>query len=100
MAQAKILIVDDEVVVAEDIRRQLRALGYLVVGVVASADEAVRLAGEHRPDLVLMDIKLKGPMDGIDAARIIQTQYGAHIRVALETTLGLAGEQDSARPHR
>ena len=79
IAQAKILIVDDEVVVAEDIRRQLRALGYLVVGVVASGDEAVRLAGEHRPDLVLMDIKLKGPMDGIDAARTIQSRYGTPV---------------------
>ena len=79
MAQAKILIVDDEVVVAEDIRRQLRALGYLVVGVVASGDEAVRLAGEHQPDLILMDIKLKGPMDGIDAARTIQSRYGTPV---------------------
>ncbi len=79
MAQAKILIVDDEVVVAEDIRRQLRGLGYVVVGVVASGAEAVRLAGEHRPDLVLMDIKLKGPMDGIDAARTIQSQYGTPV---------------------
>ncbi len=75
MAQEKILIVDDEVVVAEDIRRQLRSLGYVVVGVVASGSEAVQLAGEHRPDLILMDIKLKGPMDGIEAARTIQSQY-------------------------
>lgn len=79
MAQAKILIVDDEVVVAEDIRRQLRALGYFVVGVVSSGSEAVRLAEEHRPDLVLMDIKLKGPMDGIDTARTIQSQYGTPV---------------------
>lgn len=76
MAQEKILIVDDEVVVAEDIRRQLRSLGYVVVGVVASGSEAVQLAGEHRPDLILMDIKLKGQIDGIDAARTIQAQYG------------------------
>jgi PAS domain S-box-containing protein len=76
MVQAKILIVDDEVVVAEDIRRQLRSLGYVVVGVVPSGSEAVRLAGEYRPDLILMDIKLKGAMDGIDAARTIQFQYG------------------------
>ena len=79
MVQAKILIVDDEVVVAEDIRRQLRSLGYLVVGVVASGSEAVQLAGEHRPDLILMDIKLKGPMDGIEAARTIQSQYGTPV---------------------
>ncbi len=76
MAQEKILIVDDEVVVAEDIRRQLRSLGYSVVGMVASGAEAVHLAGEYRPDLILMDIKLKGQIDGIDAARAIQSQHG------------------------
>lgn len=75
MAHAKILIVDDEVVVAEAIRRQLRSLGYLVVGVVSTGTEAVQLAGEHRPDLILMDIKLKGPMDGIEAAGMIQSRY-------------------------
>ncbi len=75
MTPAKILIVDDEVVVAEAIRRQLRSLGYLVVGVVSTGLEAIQLAGEHRPDLILMDIKLKGPMDGIEAAGTIQPQY-------------------------
>ncbi|MCW5795491.1 MAG: response regulator [Nitrospira sp.] len=79
MAQERILIVDDEVVVAEDIRRQLRSLGYVVVGVVASGSEAVDMAGEHRPDLILMDIKLKGPLDGIDAARMIQARYGTPV---------------------
>lgn len=76
MAQEKILIVDDEVVVAEDIRRQLRSLGYTVVGVVSSGSDAVHQAGAHRPDLILMDVKLKGPIDGIDAARTIHAQYG------------------------
>jgi PAS domain S-box-containing protein len=75
MIQAKVLIVDDEVVVAEDIRRQLRCLGYHVVGVVSSGGDAIRLAAEHLPDLVLMDIKLKGSMDGIEAARTIQFHH-------------------------
>ncbi|HVG01714.1 MAG TPA: response regulator [Nitrospira sp.] len=75
MVYAKILIVDDEVVVAEAIRRQLRSLGYLVVGIVATGVEAIQLAGEYQPDVILMDIKLKGPMDGIEAARTIQSQY-------------------------
>ena len=52
MMQAKVLIVDDEVVVAEDIRRQLRSLGYTVVGVASSGADAIRLAGEHRPELI------------------------------------------------
>jgi PAS domain S-box-containing protein len=72
---AKVLIVDDEVVVAEDIRRQLRSLGYTVVGVASSGVDAIRLGGEHRPDLILMDIKLKGSMDGIEAARSIQERF-------------------------
>lgn len=76
MAQEKILIVDDEVVVAEDIRRQLGSLGYTVIGAVSSGSEAVHVAGEQRPDLILMDVKLKGPIDGIDAARTIHAQYG------------------------
>lgn len=75
MACAKILIVDDEVVVAEAIRRQLRSLGYLVVGIVATGVEAIQLAGEHKPDVIVMDIKLKGQMDGIEAARTIQSRY-------------------------
>ncbi len=75
MAYAKILMVDDEVVVAEAIRRQLRSLGYLVVGLVSAGIEAVQLAAEHRPDLILMDIRLKGPMDGIQAAAMIQSRY-------------------------
>lgn len=73
--QAKVLIVDDEVVVAEDIRRQLRSLGYTVVGVASSGSDAIRLGDEHRPDLILMDIKLKGAMDGIEAARSIQARF-------------------------
>lgn len=72
---AKVLIVDDEVVVAEDIRRQLRSLGYTVVGVASSGSDAIRLGGEHRPDLILMDIKLKGPMDGIETVRSIQARF-------------------------
>jgi PAS domain S-box-containing protein len=72
---AKVLIVDDEVVVAEDIRRQLRSFGYTVVGVASSGSDAIRLGGEHRPDLILMDIKLKGSMDGIETARSIQARF-------------------------
>jgi PAS domain S-box-containing protein len=75
IVQAKVLIVDDEVVVAEDIRRQLRSLGYTVVGVASSGSDAIRLGDEHRPDLILMDIKLKGSMDGIEAARSIQARF-------------------------
>ncbi len=75
MQDARILIVEDEPLVAQDIRLNLEALGWGVVGVTASGREAVALAGELRPDLVLMDIVLSGDMDGIQAAGRIGTEY-------------------------
>ncbi|MDB5308210.1 MAG: hybrid sensor histidine kinase/response regulator [Gemmataceae bacterium] len=68
MPPTRILIAEDEGVVAEDIKERLARLGYAVVGVVASGEEAVALAAATRPDLVLMDIRLQGEMDGIAAA--------------------------------
>ena len=71
-----ILVVEDEAIVARDIRQQLAELGYQPLGPASSGEEAVRLAGELRPSLVLMDIRLAGAMDGIDAAHAIHTQFG------------------------
>ena len=68
---AKILIVEDEQIVAVDIERVLQRLGYRVAGTACSAEEACRLAAESAPDLVLMDVRIDGPLDGIDAARQI-----------------------------
>jgi two-component system, sensor histidine kinase len=64
----RILIVEDETIVALDMRCRLEGFGYQVCGLAATGPMAVQLADEHRPDLVLMDIKLKGEMDGIEAA--------------------------------
>ncbi len=63
----RILIVEDEALVAEDLRVRLGRLGYDVVGIVDRAEEVSGAVVEDRPDLVLMDIKLKGAMDGIEA---------------------------------
>ncbi len=68
---ARILIVEDESIVAKDIRASLQALGYAVVGMVSSGEEALEQALVLRPDLVLMDVMLKGAMDGIEAAQRI-----------------------------
>jgi len=68
MAGARILVVEDERIVAEDIQDILRSLGHLVCGVASSGEEAIEKAGETRPDLVLMDIMLDGNMDGVEAA--------------------------------
>jgi two-component system response regulator HydG len=69
IASPRILIVEDEVVVQLHLRRILEELGYPVVGVAADATRATELAAESTPDLVLMDIRLRGQRDGIDAAQ-------------------------------
>jgi len=69
---ARILIVEDEAIVRHDVRLQLEALGYLVVGEACSGEEAVFLTGRLRPDLVLVDIGLGPGMDGIAAAHAIR----------------------------
>ena len=65
----RILVVEDEALVAENLRRCLHDLGYSVAGIADTAAEAVGLAREHKPDLVLSDIRIKGPEDGTAAAR-------------------------------
>lgn len=75
MLEANILIVEDEGVIAMDIRLRLIRLGYNVCGIAATAEEAIEKSGEHSPDLVFMDIKLKGEMDGIDAASEIRRRF-------------------------
>jgi len=72
---SKILIVEDEAIVARDIALQVQAMGYTVLGCTALGEEAIDLAGMWRPDLVLMDIQLAGEMDGIVAARTIREQF-------------------------
>ncbi len=73
---ARILIVEDERIVAGDVRARLRRLGYTVLDTVSTGDEAIRRAGELHPDLILMDIRLEGPVDGIQAAEVIHSRHG------------------------
>jgi CheY-like chemotaxis protein len=72
MSVAQILIVKDESIVAMDIKATLQGLGYGVIGTAASGKEAVEPALRTKPDLVLMDIMLKGSIDGIEAAKRIK----------------------------
>lgn len=69
------MIVEDESIIAEDIADSLKSIGYAIVGIVASGEEAIVLAGKLQPDLVLMDIMLQGEMNGIAAAEHIQSSY-------------------------
>ncbi len=71
----RFLVVDDERIVAEDISECLASMGGEVIGVAITGRDAVRLALEHRPDLILMDIILQGDMDGIEAAAQIRRQW-------------------------
>src|SRR5271157_257701 len=74
-AAARILICDDELLVAEDMALTLRDLGYETAGMVATGEEAIRKAEEVRPDLILMDINLAGEIDGIEAVEQIRAQF-------------------------
>lgn len=67
----RVLIVEDEAVLAMLYRRRLKSRGYTVTGTASTRDEAVSLAFKDPPDFVLMDIRLAGENDGIDAAREI-----------------------------
>ena len=72
MANFKILIVEDESIVARDIEYMLDRLGYKVTGIASRGMEAIEKALETHPDLILMDIKLKEDMDGIETAKKIR----------------------------
>ena len=72
MANTKILVVEDESIVALDIQNKLKGSGYSVPAIASSGEEAIEKAQETHPDLVLMDIKLTGGIDGIEAAEQIR----------------------------
>jgi CheY-like chemotaxis protein len=74
MTTARILIVEDEHLIAQGLARRVTALGYTVVGLAASGEEVIAQATGLQPDVVLMDIGLRGAMDGIEAARHIRAR--------------------------
>ena len=97
---ARVLIVEDERLVALDLERQLRGLGCMVVGLVSTGLEAINQTLEHRPDIILMDIRLHGQMDGIEAVSSIRQR--AEVRIIYmsayidETTLARARATEPA----
>jgi two-component system, cell cycle response regulator len=70
-----ILVVEDEAIVAHDIRQTLVAVGYEVSATVATGEEALRAAEIRQPDLVLMDVRLQGPLDGIETAARLRAKH-------------------------
>lgn len=75
----RVLIVEDELIVADDLEWKLSQIGYEVVGMATSGDEALTLAIQKRPEIVLMDIQLQGTLSGIETAQLIQQRTGAAI---------------------
>ncbi len=76
---AQILVVEDENIVAMNLQNRLQSLGYSVSGIAATAEEALARAGEILPDLVLMDIRLKGDVDGVTAAETLRARHGVPV---------------------
>jgi two-component system cell cycle sensor histidine kinase/response regulator CckA len=75
VSNAQILVVEDEPIVAKNIQRELSSMGYTVPAIAASGEEALEKAGQTHPDLVLMDISLKGPLDGVETSKRMQERF-------------------------
>ena len=93
MDKARIVVVEDESLLAEDIQERLKNLGYEVAAVAHSGEEALAVVAAAHPDLVLMDIRLKGKMDGIDTARVVRERFNLPV-------VYLTGEADGATLER
>jgi PAS domain S-box-containing protein len=93
----KLLIVEDEPIVALDLQQEVEQLGCEVVGLAESADEALVAAEICQPDLALMDVRIVGSMDGIQAARLLRTAYEVPVvfltSYSDETTIGRAARE-------
>ena len=76
MEKAKILIVEDEMISAAALRNDLRKMGYDVCAMVATGKKAIEIAETNHPDVVLMDISLRGEMNGVEAALEIRSRTG------------------------
>ncbi len=75
MRKAKVMVVEDEIFIARDLMRILEEMGYIIISIVPSGEQAIRKIKEERPDIVLTDIVLQGEMDGIETAQIIQSKF-------------------------
>jgi DNA-binding LytR/AlgR family response regulator len=79
MSKTNILVVEDESIVSKDIQHSLNKLGYNVVGAASTGEKALELARSEHPDIVLMDIMLKGDMNGIETAEIIRNELAVPV---------------------
>ncbi|MCG8570934.1 MAG: response regulator [Spirochaetes bacterium] len=75
MKRPRILIVEDDAIIAEDLKECITELGYETISTESSAENALSLINAEKPDLILMDIKLCGILDGIEATAIINARH-------------------------
>jgi DNA-binding NarL/FixJ family response regulator len=94
--QRPILIVEDEYLIASQMESELLQAGFAVAGIASSADEALALAAAHKPALAIMDIRLKGRRDGVDAALALFADYG--VRCVFVSAHSDADAKERARP--
>src|SRR3546814_18407986 len=97
-----ILIVEDEFLIADHLATMIDDMGLAVCGIADTADEAVAMAAQHRPDVVLMDVRLTGKKDGIDAAQRIYGDVGCQLVFVTgppeTSTVALTKEDHPAAP--
>jgi len=99
-SRKSILIVEDEVVTAIDLYERLSQFGYLPVGKVADGKKAIEIAETEKPDLILMDIKLEGELDGIETAKTIYSKYQIPIIfITAYPDEGIVKKAQAARPY-
>jgi CheY-like chemotaxis protein len=96
----KVLVVEDERVVAKDLALTLEGMGYEVTGSAASREEALAACAKQVPDIVLMDIRIKGPIDGIETATELLALYGLHvIYLTAHADIASIDRAKRTRPH-
>ncbi|MDR9418170.1 response regulator [Gracilimonas sp.] len=78
-SKGKVLIVEDDMIIALVVENMIKKLGYTLVGKAASGAESINLAKEHEPEIILMDIRLKGEMDGIEAINEIKNHIDTNV---------------------
>jgi CheY-like chemotaxis protein len=85
LVAAKVLIVEDEIIVAEDLRIKLENYGFDVIAVTDSGEKAIEIVKSNRPDLILMDIRIRGHLNGVETAIVIGGLFEEPIPVVFLT---------------
>jgi DNA-binding NtrC family response regulator len=95
----KILIVEDEFIIADDLSFMLKNAGYVVCGIADSFDEAMEMVGKYQPELVLLDIHLKGQLTGIDLARRLGELNIAFVYLSANSNQKILEEAKATNPY-